>query len=226
MGWKHSWNFGCHMRRQLHSRSIPWDQPRGAAGNWILELENHRRIPKPGNTGRGGIWELEVTERDLSIFPQNESQWEQGNFPGKNNKKAPSKEGSSGRSEDFGRFPVPSLLSINPEENSTLIFLLYGFVLWEGQEESPNPQNQKFPLWDLFLVGKTPGNFTAPIQPCSSSNPPIQLLPGGPTPWNFPQTPGSKAASGPTHPEPDPDPTPRWLQKSQLTLPKKLNRRI
>lgn len=161
-------------------RSQSWIIPR--SGWKSLQLEFHRgRIPKAANTGKRGIWELEGTEGDLSLFPpkKKKSQWEQGQLPWK---KTTKKEGTSGRSEDFGAFPVPSLPSINPKENPALFFLLYGFVLQEGGEENSNPHSQKFPLWDLFPLGKSLGNSN-----CAPS--PIQLLPQCPTPGNFSQAP-------------------------------------
>lgn len=49
-------------------RSQSWIIPRSC---WkSLQLEFHRgRIPKAANTGKRGIWELEGTEGDLSLFP-------------------------------------------------------------------------------------------------------------------------------------------------------------
>lgn len=147
-------------------RSHSWIIPRSC---WkFLQLEFHRgRIPKAANTGKRGIWELEGMEGDLSLFPPNKSQWEQGQLPWK---KTTKKEGTSGRSEDFGASPVPSLPSINPKENPTLFFLVYGFVLREGGEENPNPHNQKFPLWDLFSLGKSLRNSSCAPSPIPSSS--------------------------------------------------------
>lgn len=154
---------------------------RGAAGNPCSWNFTGGEFPKQQTQGKegSGNWRARRETFPSSHQKKKKSQWEQGQLPWK---KTTKKEGTSGRSEDFEAFPVPSLPSINPKENPTLFFLLYGFVLLEGGEENPNPHSQKFPLWDLFPLGKSLKNSS-----CAPS--PIQLLPQCPTPGNFSQAP-------------------------------------
>lgn len=175
-GCKHSGNFGCLIQRQIpvldHPEELLEIPAAGISQGENSQSSKHREKRDLGIGGHGG-----------RPFPlptkKKKSQWEQGQLPWK---KTTKKEGTSGRSEDFEAFPVPSLPSINPKENPTLFFLLYGFVLQEGGEENSNPHSQKFPLWDLFPLGKSLKNSS-----CAPS--PIQLLPQCPTPGNFSQAP-------------------------------------
>lgn len=152
----------------------------GAAGNPCSWNFTGGEFPKQQTQGKEGSENWRARRETFpSSHQKKKSQWEQGQLPWK---KTTKKEGTSGRSKDFEAFPVPSLPSINPKENPTLFFLLYGFVLQEGGEENPNPHSQKFPLWDLFPLGKSLKNSS-----CAPS--PIQLLPQCPTPGNFSQAP-------------------------------------
>lgn len=172
VGWKHSWNFGCLIRRQLHSQhgislkelleigpwswnftggEFPnqWAQGKEGCGNWRAQA---RPFPLPTKSIPVGARTTSLEKKQLKCSIQG---------------------GHLGKIQGFWEHSqFPSLPSINPKENPTLLFLVYGFVLQEGWEENPNPHSHKYPLWDLFPVENLPGipALTALIQPCSSSS--------------------------------------------------------
>lgn len=171
----------------LATRSC-WKLDTGIAQEEHSHTRKHRERWDMGIGGRGARF-LPLPTKEISVGAGTTSQ------------KCPIPGGHLGKLLGFRSLPVPSLPSINPKAIPSLVFLLYGFVLREGREESPNQHSQESPLWDLFLLGKTPGSSSP-----HHTDPPMLLL-KSPHPAAsrvshsmgfFPRS-QFPAASGPTH---------------------------